>query len=440
MKKRIWIGVLILTALLLAGCAPLTVAEMYALPKRSEEYAHLQSAIDMAMAGLSYSAPVSGENQQTVQMADLDGDGVDEYLVFTRGNSEKPLQILIFSQLEDGKIQIMTVIESNGSAFERVEYVEIDHNPGCEIVVGRQVSNQLMGTLSVYSFKDGYAKQLMTSGYSSFLTYDLDKDDKGELVVIQPGESEFGTATAMLYNYRSGEMERSVQVNLSCKVQDIRRIAVSTLEDGIPAIYVASAMDDNSIVTDILALRRDKFTNISASGESGNSVQTLRNYAVYGEDVNHDGIFELPKLISMQLISRDYNIERQYLICWYSVDSLGKTYDKLHTFHSYAGGWYVQLNSEWAEWVTIEQMGNTYIFYLWNETFTEAIPLFTIYVMTGSDRETQANADNRFLLYRTDEVIYAARLEKMAAEYGITRENMINSFGRIHQEWRTGET
>jgi len=440
-KKRILpVLVLILTALLLAGCTPLTVAEMYAIPKRSEEYAHLQSAIDMAMAGLSYSAPVSGENQQTVQMADLDGDGVDEYLVFAKGNTEKPMQILIFSQTEDGKCQIMTVIESNGSAFERVEYMEIDHTPGCEIVVGRQVSNQLMGNVSVYSFKNGNAKQLMTSGYSRFLTCDLDKDDKGELVLIQPGESEFGAAVAVLYNYRNGEMERSVEVDLSCRVQDIRRITTSNLQDEHPAVFVASALDDGSILTDVLASKRGKFTNVSASSEFGTSVQTLRNYAVYGEDLDRDSIFELPELVSMQLISMEYNIERQYLIRWYSMDSLGKTYDKLHTFHNYAGGWYVQLDSSWAERVTIEQMGNTYIFYLWNEAFTEAIPLFTVYVMTGSDRETQAKADNRFVLYRTDEVVYAARLETSSAEYGVTKESMINSFGRIHQDWRTGET
>ena len=440
MKKRIMpVVVLILTALLLAGCTPLTVAEMYAIPKRSEEYAHLQSAIDMAMAGLSFSAPVSGENQQIVQMADLDGDGVDEYLVFAKGNTEKPLQILIFTQTEDGKCQISTVIESNGTAFERVEYVEIDHTPGCEIVVGRQVSDQLMGTVSVYTFRDGFARQIMTSGYSRFLTCDVDGDDKGELVLIHPGESEFGRAVAMLYNFRSGEMERSAEVALSCQAQDIRRISVGNLHDGPSAVFVASALND-SVVTDVLALKRGKFANVSLSSDFGASVQTLRNYAVYGEDIDRDGVFELPNLVSMQLISMDYNIERQYLIQWYSIDTLGRTYDKLHTFHNYAGGWYVQLDSAWAERVTIEQMGNTYIFYLWNEEFSEAAPLFTIYVMTGSDRESQARADKRFLLYRTDEVVYAARLEPIAAENGITKESMINSFSPIHQDWRTGET
>ena len=117
MKKRIWLLLLIvLASILLTGCALQTVDEMYALPKRSKEYDSLQSAIDSAMYGLSYSAPVSGENQQTVQMADLDGDGVEEYIVFAQGNSANPLQVLIFRQEEDGTCRLMEVIQSNGSA------------------------------------------------------------------------------------------------------------------------------------------------------------------------------------------------------------------------------------------------------------------------------------------------------------------------------------
>lgn len=96
MKRRILLVLLAAAFGLLSGCALRTVDEMYAIPKRSEEYNNLQSAIDSAMYGLTYSAPVSGEHQQSVQMADLDGDGVEEYLVFAQGNSAKPLQILIF--------------------------------------------------------------------------------------------------------------------------------------------------------------------------------------------------------------------------------------------------------------------------------------------------------------------------------------------------------
>ena len=99
MKKRMmFLLSAALTALLFGGCAMRTVEEMYALPKRSDAYNEMQSAIDTAMYGMTYASPLSGENQQTVQMADLDGDGEDEILVFAKGASEKPLQVLIFQQ------------------------------------------------------------------------------------------------------------------------------------------------------------------------------------------------------------------------------------------------------------------------------------------------------------------------------------------------------
>ena len=95
-KKCLLLFAALLAALLLSGCAMRTIDELYAPPKRSEEYSRLQSAIDIAMAGLEYSAPLTGENQQAVQMADLNGDSVEEYLLFAKGDSEYPLRILVF--------------------------------------------------------------------------------------------------------------------------------------------------------------------------------------------------------------------------------------------------------------------------------------------------------------------------------------------------------
>ena len=121
MKKRIYIVLLsVVTAWLFTGCAS-TINEMYRVPRRSEEFSSLQSAIDMAMVGLEYAAPVAGENRQSVQLADLDGDGTEEYLVFAKGSNEKPMQILIFAETENDRIQIVDIIESNGFAFDQVE-------------------------------------------------------------------------------------------------------------------------------------------------------------------------------------------------------------------------------------------------------------------------------------------------------------------------------
>ena len=139
--------------LLLSGCSMQSVDEMYRLPKRSEEYTNLQSVITGVMSGLEYSAPIAGENRQTVQTADLDGDGNSEHIIFAKGEAEKPLQIFILSNF-GGKFSLLDTIVCNGTAFEQVEYVELNGLPGYEIVVGRQVSNQVLRSFSA---------QLMTS-------------------------------------------------------------------------------------------------------------------------------------------------------------------------------------------------------------------------------------------------------------------------------------
>lgn len=441
MKKRIfWTAVLMLTVLLLTGCSSQTVDEMYSLPKRSEAFSHLQKAIDVAMVGLEYSAPISGENQQVVQMADLDGDGIDEYLVFARGTSERPMQILIFNKDDQGKARIMDVIESNGSAFDQVEYVDVDNHPGEEILVGRRVSDQVLRSLSLYSFSDGSHEQLLSTTYSKFLPCDLTGGENKELLVIQPGEADADNGVAVLFSYSGDGMERSVEADLSGKVESIRRITTGKLHDGERAVYIASSVDGNAIITDVFAMNQDRFTNIAVSNGTGTSVHTLRNYYVYGEDVDADEIIELPALIQMQPVSPTWSVEQQYLIRWYTMDINSSIHDKFHSFHNYDGGWYLRLDSEWAHLITVEQVGNTYVFYLWNPGYSDATALFTLYALTGSDRENQALENNRFALYRTEGVVYAARLDPAAVEYGITEEKLIENFRLIHQQWKTGET
>ena len=439
MKKKILFLVLTLTALLLTGCAMQTVEEMYAVPKRSAEYSSLQFAIDAAMVGRTYAAPVSGDNQQSVQMADLDGDGVEEYLVFAMANSDKRLQVLIFRQEEDGACSLWEVIESSGAAFEQVEYIHFDQVPGCELVIGSQVSDQVLRSVSLYSFSKGTAEQLLMVGYSKFLTCDLDGNDRKELLVLRPGEAEATRGMAVLYSSRGGQIERSVETELSKEVTHIRRITASKLQDGTPAVFVASSVDEKAIVTDIFALKEGKFTNISFSTEADTSIQTLRNFYVYAEDIDEDGVLELPSLLTMKAVSHWEDEEEKFLLRWFAMDLDGREVDKLFTFHYYVGGWYVQLDKEWASRVSVEQGSGVYIFYMWNESYQEATPLFTIYVFTGGTRDEDAVKDGRFAVYRTEGVAYAGKLEPAAAEYGITEEYIINSFRLIRKDWRAGE-
>ena len=440
MSKRIklWAAVL-LAMLLLNGCAMTTVEKMYSPPKRSAEYEDLQVAIDKAMSGMSYSSPLSGENRQTVQLADLNGDGTDEYLLFAKDTSENPLKILIFSNDGD-TCQLIQTIESRGSDFDMVEYVNLDGKPGMELIVGRRVSEMIERFVSVYSFAEGEAGQILSINYDKIVPADMDADGTIELLVISRGEYDEDNAVAALYDYKNGAFVRSLEAALSESSNYIKRIMVSKLQNNIPAVYVASSEAGTAIITDIFALKQGRFTNVSFSNESGTSVKTLRNYYVYADDIDDDGVLELPDLIDMKPVENAWMASNQKLIRWYAMDINGEEVEKMHTFHNFDGGWYLQLDKFLTPRISVIQKDNSFVFYLWDESFQNAEVLMTIYTMTGVDREEMVASQNYYVLHKTEGVLYAVETEEIAMDLGLIPELLAESFHLIQMDWKNGET
>lgn len=441
MKSRIkWLAAAFLTVALfsLCGCA-VTVEQMYRLPRRSERYENLQTQIDASMSGLEYSAPTAGDNQQAVQMADLDGDGNSEVIIFARGTDEDPMKILLFTPAGDG-YKPMGVLESTGTAFDQVEYAQMDGLTGLEMIVGRQVSDQLLRNVTVYSFSGGQIQNLMWENYRKFLICDLNGDNLSDLFLLRPGLEETGRGIAELYTMPQGNVERSAEAELSEPVDQLKRIVTGKLQSGESAVYVASTAGEETIITDVFALVKDVLTNVSFSNESGTSVKTLRNYYVYADDIDSDGTVELPNLISMRSPEGLEDAGSQHLIRWYSIMANGTEVDKMYTYHNYLEGWYVEMEKELANrtFVAKGSDGGSQ-FYLWNEDKTQTDLIFTLYVLTGEDRLTAAGDKELIEILKTDSVVYGAKLERSAEKYGLTAERLSESFRLIQMDWKTGE-
>ena len=98
------------------------------------------------------------------------------------------------------------------------------------------------------------------------------------------------------------------------------------------------------------------------------------------------------------------------------------------------------LDENWANRIALDHQENTYVFYIWSEDFREALPVFTVYVLTGSEQDTQAAEQNRFILHQGDDVVYACKLGMASGIYGITEDQLMNSFHLIYQDWKSGDT
>lgn len=439
-RKKRWLCILLsMLCLGLGGCMFKTVDEMYALPGRSEEYNNLQSAIDGVLEGSDYCAPVSGDNQQAVQMADLNGDGTSEVLVFARGGGERPLRIFVFHQITDAYEHLAT-LEGDGIAFSQVEYVQMDENPGLELVVGRQISGEIPGSVAVYSFDDGTAQQLLSTSYYQFVTADFNGDGKSGLAVLRAGADE-GVGVAELYTFEQGLTQRSVEAQMSVPVRNIKRIVVGNMCEGTPAVFVASTFEENALVTDVFTVLGGQFVNVSLSNESGTSIQTVRSYYVYADDIDDDGIIELPSVQGfLPPPEGAVLVDNPYLIQWYNLQTDGTQVEKMTTYHSFTGGWYVRLDPAWQTGIFVtrdmDMVGNQgYVFSCRDESDGSTRELFAIYARSGDQ-----SLEGLIKLAQKDDVVYAAQVLEGGADLGMTEDTLKDCFKFIQVDWKTGET
>ena len=438
--KRIYglVLMLVMAMLIFCGCSMTTVEEMYQLPKRSDNFNSLQTAIDNAMSGLEYCAPLAGENRQTVHMADLDGDKKEEFLLFAKGTDEKPLRIMVFRKVDDRYVNTDTVA-CNGTAFDQVEYVDMDGD-GLEIIVGCQLSDQVIRTATVYSFVDGQLKERIAVNYTKFLTTDLNGDNLSELFLLKPGMTETDNGMAELYGLHQGKLEQYNASAMSQPIDKLKRIILGKLDGGKTAVYIASATGETALITDVYTLIEEKLVNVTLSNDVGTGIQTIRQFYVYAEDIDADGVVELPALLPMRPMQGLANTDTHQLIRWYAITANGEMANKLYTYHNFVGGWYLQLESKLAPRVTALNTVDGTEFYLWDENYETNQKIMTIYTFTGENMDEMGLSDNRFILEKTDKTVYCAKIEKVADKYGITNESVVYSFRLIQQDWKTGLT
>lgn len=443
MIRKLCSAAVLLTGLLvLTGCMGRSADALYALPRQSEEYYALQTAIDGVMTGsCSYSAPVSGSNQQAVQLSDLDGDGQEEAIVFLKSVDEQPLKVHIFAPRGEA-YESIALMEGNGSTFDSVEYADLDGQPGQEILVGKRISDQVLQSLSVYTCKDGRMVELLSTNYTEFRTVDLDGDDRRDLFLLR-SEAEERAAIAELYRYENEQLQRQGEASLSVDAQSVRRIISGDMSPGTPAVFVASTYDEASIITDIFALRDGSFLNVSAAGETGLSIQTVRSYTAYATDIDSDGLIELPSLMALPTYEADS--ETFWLIDWYNLYPDGARQVKLTTYHNHSGGWYLTIPGSWHGNLTVSRSAEEVagvrglVFSRWNGRETAPEEIFTLYAFTGKDRDALASADGRFVVSQKGETVYSARLGTGPWALEQTSQTISDMFHFIQVNWNSGD-
>ena len=346
-----------LTAITLTGCGLKSGEDLYQLPKASAEYESLQTCLENILdQGLEYSAPLTGSNLQSVQLTDLDNDGTDEAIAFFRDSSaeSQSLKIYIFRQTEPDRYAPALVIEGNGTAINSVVVCQLQGGADSmrELLISWQLSPTVYA-LSAYSL-DNYnlTEMLSSSTYTKYTVDDLNQDGNDEIVLIQLHSSDQDSNRADYYIAEGGMMAMHNSVFLSKKLSSIDRVTCSPLPNRHTALYVTgSALAPNgeastsTVITDILAVHDDDLTNISMGKGELNSSSTLRNNLTQEQDINSDGIVEIPTQPDEAGLLNLSQSRRMDFIVW--MDYTSPEPEKSFGLLDEESSCYIELPAEW---------------------------------------------------------------------------------------------
>ena len=485
MKKK-WMRLMLLAGmmLLMSGCLFRSPSDLYAQPEKSVGYEKLNKAIADIKTGLETefgtsvenAVIVSGDNTATIQLQDLDGDGVRESAVtFMRlSGVENAIKIYIFRANGDG-YDVAGIVEGDGTALYSVDYADLTGSGKKEIIVNWQVSSgvyklgaytmdELTRTVPVKS-EEGIvavwkllnaeqragllATELLltswsgaTDGTSGYTLTDIDHDTLAEVTVVRIDAA--GVAShAETYDWVDGAMVSRGAVNLSSGIKSLVRLRANYVGGDLypSGLYISSNLMDGQRVVDVLGYRDNALVNLSMDEETGVSREVIVGYTdVNMADINGDMILELPMPSPLPSLSETMP-SNYYLINWNQYQDDGDSDHIMTTYHNVVDNWYLEIPNSWKNKITVYRNDSVIgqrevVFAQWKGTEEAPVPFLSIYRLTGTNRAAASTRAGRFVLREEGSVIYSAKLYDTKFNCGLDETGLLERFHIIQSSWQ----
>ncbi|SMG24265.1 FG-GAP repeat domain-containing protein [Paenibacillus aquistagni] len=350
---------------------------LMSVPKLPEEQANLMSIINAQLPeGGEKVRPNNSTDGSAVRMADLDGDGKAEAIVFYEiPDSDVRLHGMILKS--DGKEwKKVADFEGGGVRLDYVETVDLTRDNRLDLLVGygSQDRDSLNKGMVVYSFVNNRIEKIFEQPYSQAVIDDLDGDSKKELYIVSHHKGK--PPLLSQYQYMDQKLTKTAEIQMDVEVN-----AVYNMVSGL------ISKDKRGLVLD-LSVGANYYASIGLLCLDGQFIEavpmenTIRSKSYSSTDINNDGIIEFVKNETPQGwdIFREYEVP--YFLNYFQWD--GKNELKLvqKQYRDYSDRFHFTIPTSWYGRVSVDTKSDRdeyirFIDYQTNETLAE-IKFFSI--------------------------------------------------------------
>ncbi len=317
MKKISVLFITIIICCLFSGCN-INISSVDALmrpPKLSGENSLLQQTFESTVGdseSIVMKTPVSGDNRSSYLLYDLDNDSVREALVLYSDPIKDDLAYVTVFKFINNKWSFVSTIKGRSSEIYSVDFADINGDGTFEILLSwsqvisgdnfKPASMVSSGDklLTIYSYNGSSTTLLKNEAYTKLLVEDINNDSADELFILNISLTNQEKVT--LGRIVAFDKEYSIEQELKFQLTgmlDIHNIVCDTYlnnEETHTRVYIDGSISESGIITEVIDIKHSDFSISLPFYETNISAQpsTLRDVRVYSQDIDNDGLVEVP--------------------------------------------------------------------------------------------------------------------------------------------------
>lgn len=299
MKVKI-ISLALILMLLLSGCSGLAgnVDELLSPPRLTLQQSRITDLLDEHVgSAVRLKYPRRGEFLSPFVTSDLDGDGINEIVVFYSDEStSRNVHLAVFSLQKDEYV-LTSESEGLGTEIEAISISDLYGNGSPSLIVGYTSTNLSDKYLAIYNYKDQTLQKLYDQGYSEYVLADFTGNATNDLVVLSPA-TQPGPIEASLLTVQNGTLATIYSVTLDVRLQSCIALSATPAGDGTNALVIDGTLAGGAYASEVLRCENKKF--VSYSFELGSDIVNLTKRdtpLLKSRDADNDGIVECPVVL-----------------------------------------------------------------------------------------------------------------------------------------------